>query len=159
MKKIGILTCSNTTQGLDCCSAGCMQSFNQNKGAFGAYQGEETEVVGVINCAGCPTTVAPKKILKRLGVLNEIGADTLHMSSCMTLLCPFKNKYRTVIQEAFPNLTIVEGTEAPEGVPMDEAALIFKTGVSSLLEETPRNMVELYRMIGQSQKHTGTSEA
>lgn len=156
MRKIGILTCSNTTQGLDCCSAGCFQSYNQRKGAFGSYQDGESEIVGVISCAGCPTTVAPKKILKRLGVLNEIGADTLHMASCMTLLCPFVNKYRSVIQAAFPDLTVVEGTEAPDGVPMDEAATMFKTGVSSLLEEAPRNMVEMYRMIGQLQQSSGS---
>ncbi len=150
--KIGILTCTNTTQNLDCSSSGCLRAFNDGTGAFAAHGDEEIEIAGVINCAGCPTVMAPKKILRRIGVLNEVGVERLHMSSCVMNLCPFKKKYKAVIEEAYPNMQVIEGTEAPEGIPLEQAMEMFKMGIGGMLQETPRNMVEMYQAIDQARQ-------
>lgn len=151
MKKLGFLTCSNSTQDLDCCSAGCLTSLHDRKGAFAMYGDQDTQLVGVINCAGCPTSIAPKKILRRIGVLHEVGVDTIHLASCMTMLCPFVGKYKEAIAEAYPGIELIEGTEAPDGVPFDEAAKMFRGGIQGLLEHPPVNMVQMYQAVAQMQ--------
>ena len=56
MARVGILTCSNATQDLGCCSASCLADFRKRRGAFAAYPAEEELIlVGIINCPGCPT--------------------------------------------------------------------------------------------------------
>ena len=65
-------------------------------------------------CAGCPTLAAPEKILKRVRALADYRLDALHLSYCMTALCPFLKKYQTVIAEACPDLKIVSGTHMPK---------------------------------------------
>ena len=67
MARIGILTCSNTTQDVACSSFGCLKDVNNNTGEFERYREEGgTELVGIINCAGCPTRLTPEKIIGEL---------------------------------------------------------------------------------------------
>ena len=54
------------------------------------------------------------KILKRVRALAEYRLDALHISYCMTALCPFLKKYETVITETYPDLEIVMGTHIPK---------------------------------------------
>ncbi|MCL6559679.1 MAG: CGGC domain-containing protein [Firmicutes bacterium] len=111
MARIGILTCSNCTQELDCASVVCLGDMRKMRGFFERYKSEkELTLVGMISCAGCPTVAAPQKILKRVGALAAFRVDAIHLSYCMTALCPFKNKYIEVIKEAYPGIEIVEGT-------------------------------------------------
>lgn len=70
MARIGILTCSNCTQELDCASVVCLGDMRKRKGFFERYKGDDNLVlVGMINCAGCPTVGAPGKILRKVGSL------------------------------------------------------------------------------------------
>lgn len=111
MKKIGILTCTNTTQDLGCSSFKCLEDIYQNGGEFKRYETQGgTQLAGIINCAGCPTAVAPEKLLGRVRSLANIGVEAIHLSACMMALCPFKNKYIKLLETEFPQIDIVKGT-------------------------------------------------
>jgi len=114
MARIGILTCSNCTQDANCASVVCLGDLRKRKGLFERYKNEEkVELIGIINCAGCPTVAAPEKILKRTKALTSYRLDALHFSYCMTALCPFLAKYEKIIQDNNPELEIVHGTHTP----------------------------------------------
>ena len=114
MSRIGILTCSNCTQDANCASVVCLGDLRKRKGLFEQYDKEDKlDLVGIINCAGCPTLAAPEKILKRTKSLTEYRIDALHFSYCMTALCPFLKLYEKIIQSENPQLKIVHGTHRP----------------------------------------------
>jgi predicted metal-binding protein len=114
MPRIGILTCSNCTRELDCASVVCLADMRKKKGFFERYQTDDPLVlVGLISCAGCPTLGASEKILRKVNALAAFKVDAIHLSYCMTALCPFKNKYVSAIKEAYPDIEIVEGTHTP----------------------------------------------
>ena len=111
MARIGILTCSNCTQETNCAAVVCLGDMRKRRGFFERYQHDEKlDLIGIINCAGCPTLAAPGKILKRVKALAEYRLEALHFSYCMTALCPFLKKYQTVISKVYPELKIVLGT-------------------------------------------------
>ena len=115
MARIGILTCSNCTQDTNCAAVVCLGDMRKRRGFFERYQDDEKlDLIGIISCAGCPTLAAPEKILKRVKALAEYKLDALHISYCMTALCPFLKKYQAVIAEAYPDLEIVLGTHIPK---------------------------------------------
>lgn len=59
--RIGILTCSVATQDSGCSSVSCLHDLRKKKGAFGRYSSEENlDLIGIINCAGCPTSAGRK---------------------------------------------------------------------------------------------------
>ncbi len=115
MARIGILTCSNCIQETNCAAVVCLGDMRKRRGFFERYKDEEKlDLIGIINCAGCPTLAAPEKILKRVKALAEYRLDTLHLSYCMTALCPFLKKYQSVIAATYPDLEIVWGTHIPK---------------------------------------------
>ena len=81
MARIGILTCSNCTQETNCASVVCLADMRKRRGFFEQYsQDEPLDLIGIINCAGCPTLAAPEKILKKVRALTEFRLDALHLS-------------------------------------------------------------------------------
>ena len=111
MARIGILTCSNATQDLGCSSASCLSHFRKRKGAFADYpQDAKLTLMGIINCPGCPTLAGPDKLLQRIRALTEFKVNVIHFTYCMKALCPFKEKYKVALEEAFPKIKIVIGT-------------------------------------------------
>ena len=115
MARIGILTCSNCTQETNCAAVVCLGDLRKRKGFFASYPPDDgLDLIGIINCAGCPTLAAPEKILRRVRALAGYRLDALHFSYCMTALCPFLKRYETVIREAYPALAIVHGTHTPK---------------------------------------------
>ena len=114
MPRIGIITCSNCTQDLDCASLVCLRDLRKRKGFFQQYPPEEPlELIGIINCAGCPTVSAQAKIMRRVKSIADFRVEAIHISFCMTALCPFKEKYARVIKEAYPDVNLVMGTHTP----------------------------------------------
>ena len=115
MARIGILTCSNCTQETNCAAVVCLGDMRKRRGFFERYRDEEKlDLIGIINCSGCPTLAAPEKILKRVKALAAYRLDALHFSYCMIALCPFLKKYQAVVKEAYPDLEIVLGTHIPK---------------------------------------------
>ncbi len=143
MSRIGILTCSNCTQESNCASVVCLADMRKRRGFFERYpKGEPLELIGIINCAGCPTLAAPEKILKRVRALAEWRLDALHLSYCLVALCPFVKKYIQLIKEAFPGIILIMGTHQPA----DKNR--FLLGVKELLCQTlttPQTMNDLIR--------------
>jgi len=142
MARIGILTCSNCTQETNCAAVVCLGDMRKKKGFFERYMNEEKlDLIGIINCAGCPTLAAPEKILKRVKALAEYRLDALHFSYCMTALCPFLKKYQAVIKEAYPELTIIPGTH----IPKDKER--FRKDVKELLCPTVNEVQDMNHII------------
>lgn len=111
MARIGILTCSNATKDLGCSSVSCLHDLRKREGAFERYSVEEKlDLVGIINCSGCPTLIGPDKLLGRIRALTEFRIDVLHFTYCIDVLCPFKGKYKALLEENFPNIEIIVGT-------------------------------------------------
>ena len=143
MARIGILTCSNATQESNCGSVVCLGDMRKRGGFFSAYPKDEPlDLIGIINCAGCPTVAAPEKILKKVRALADFRIDALHFSFCMTALCPFIKQYEKVISLEYPNLKIVAGTHKP--IDKNE----FQRGMKELLCQTvqrPQDMTSLVK--------------
>ena len=139
MAKIGILTCSNATQDLGCSSVSCLSDFRKRKGAFANYpQDEKLTLMGIINCPGCPTLTGPDKLLERIRALTEFGVDAIHFSYCVKALCPFKEKYKAALEQAFPNIRIVIGTHEDHVTPEE-----FRRRVKKLFCQPRKTMVDL----------------
>ena len=128
MTRIGILTCSNCTQDTNCASVACLGDMRKRRGFFERYADEDRlDLIGMINCAGCPTLAAPEKILKRVRALAGYRLDALHFSYCMTALCPFIARYDRIIRDNYPELEIVHGTHTPKD------KIVFQGEVRELL--------------------------
>ncbi len=143
MARIGILTCSNCTQETNCASVVCLADMRKRRGFFEQYpQDEPLDLIGIINCAGCPTLAAPEKILKKVRALTEFRLDALHLSFCLVTLCPFVKTYVKLIKREFPEINIVLGTHKPM------AREPFHRGVKELLCQTltpPQTMNDMIR--------------
>ena len=139
MAKIGIMTCSNATQDLGCSSVGCLADLRKRKGSFAVYPEDEKIILsGVITCPGCPTLTGTDKLLSRIQGLTEFGVDVIHFSYCVKALCPFKGKYRSALEDAFPDIKVVMGTHE-EHVTPDE----FRGRVKKLFCQPRKTMVDL----------------
>ena len=116
--------------------------MRKRRGFFEKYQDEEKlELIGIINCAGCPTLAAPEKILKRVKALTEYRLDALHFSYCMTALCPFLKKYEKVIHAEYPELPSSHGTHSPK----DKKT--FQSAVKELLCPTVAAIQDMNNLI------------
>ena len=111
--KIGILTCSNTTRVLDCPVGACLTDMYEKKGAFSEYKNTDTELVGINSCSSCPTIAGEEVILPKIESLKFYGAEKIHLSYCMMVLCPFIKKYIRVIEKNFPEIDLIKGTHEP----------------------------------------------
>ena len=114
MVRIGLLTCSNYTQGNNCGTLVCLGAMRKRRGFFERYQNDnKLNLIGIINCSRCPNLAAPEKILKRIKAFAQFRLDALHFSYCMTALCSFLKIYQAVIAKADPDFEIVSGTHIP----------------------------------------------
>ena len=139
MARIGILTCSNATQDLGCSSVSCLADFRKRKGTFAQYpENEKLTLVGIINCPGCPTLTGPEKLLQRIRGLTEFKVDAIHFTYCMKALCPFKEKYKSALEEAFPKIKIVIGTHTEHVTPEE-----YRGRVKKLFCQPRKTMVDV----------------
>jgi predicted metal-binding protein len=139
MPRIGILTCSNATQDLGCSSVSCIADLRKRRGAFGKYPANEPlDLVGIINCPGCPTLTGPDKLILRVRALTEFRVDAIHFSNCVKALCPFKEKFRKALEEKFPSIKIVIGTHQ-EHISDEQ----FRQRVKKLFCQPRKTMVDM----------------
>jgi predicted metal-binding protein len=139
MARIGILTCSNATQDLGCSSASCLADLKKRRGTFADYPKDEPlDLVGIINCPGCPTLTGADKLLQRIRALTEFRVDAIHFTYCIKALCPFKEKYKTALEEAFPNIKIVIGTHQEHVTPEE-----YRERVRKLFCQPRKMMVDV----------------
>lgn len=139
MARIGILNCSNSTQDLGCSSASCLSDLRKRRGAFAAYpESEPLDLVGIINCPGCPTLAGYDKLLHRIRSLTEFKIDTLHLSYCLKTLCPFTEKYVKALESTLPHIRVVRGTHQ-EHITAEE----FMERVQRLFNQPRQTMVDV----------------
>ncbi len=97
--KVGIIRCMQTED--YCPGTSDFKAVRERTGAFAGVT-EDIEIVGFINCGGCPG----KKVLLRVNELIRRGADTIVFASCivkgtpMGYPCPFNKKIRDLVQTA-----------------------------------------------------------
>ncbi|NCA92887.1 CGGC domain-containing protein [bacterium] len=100
--KIGIIRCMQTED--FCPGTTDFKFIREKKGAFENIT-EEIEIIGFVNCGGCPG----KKAILRARKLIEKGADTIVFASCITrgnpigYPCPFAKKMKEIIQKDLPD--------------------------------------------------------
>ena len=139
MARIGILTCFNATQDLGCSSASCLADLRKRRGTFADYPKDEPlDLVGIISCPGCPTLTGADKLLQRIRALTEFRVDAIHFTYCMKALCPFKEKYKAALEEAFPNIKIIIGTHQEHITPEE-----YRERVRKLFCQPRKIMVDL----------------
>lgn len=139
MIRIGIMTCSNATQDLGCSSVSCLADLRKRRGAFADYPAHESlSLVGVINCPGCPTLAGPDKLVRRIRALTEFRVDAIHFTFCVKALCPFREKYRKAIEEAYPAVKVIIGTHQEHVAPEE-----FRGRVSELFCQPRKTMVDM----------------
>ena len=139
MARIGILTCSNATQDLGCSSASCLADLRKRRGTFSGYPADEPlDLVGIINCPGCPTLTGPDKLLLRIRALTEFRAGSIHFANCVKALCPFQEQYRRALESAFPDITVSIGTHQ-EHITAEE----FRARVKRLFNQKRKTMVDM----------------
>lgn len=134
--KLGILTCSNTTRVLDCPVSVCLKDMYDRRGAFARYRDREIELVGIISCNGCPTARGEDIIRPKVEALFHYGADHIHLTYCMMVLCPFVRKYIKVIKARFPSLDLIEGTHEPHQ--RDDE---FRCAVAEMLKKRRKTLI------------------
>lgn len=108
--KVGIIRCMQTE---DFCPG--TTDFKTILNRTGAFEGieEDIEIIGFINCGGCPA----KKAVLRARELVKRGADTIAFSSCIQkgtpigYPCPFAKKMKELVQkEVGENVKILDYT-------------------------------------------------
>lgn len=96
--KVGIIRCYQTRD--VCPGTTDFKYIREKKGAFEGIE-EDIEVIGFIDCGGCPG----KKAVFRAREMVKRGADTIAFASCITrgtpidYACPFANKMIDVVRK------------------------------------------------------------
>lgn len=108
--KLGIIRCRQTED--YCPGTGDFKAVREKRGAFSEAE-EEIEIIGFINCGGCPG----KKAVLRTRELIKRGADTIAFASCIQrgnpigYPCPFAKKMKEIVQiEAGDSVKILDYT-------------------------------------------------
>ncbi len=95
--KVGVIRCMQTED--FCPGTGDFRAIQNRTGMFQDVK-EEIEIIGFINCGGCPA----KKAVLRARELVRRGADTIAFASCIQkgtpigYPCPFAAKMKQVIE-------------------------------------------------------------
>ena len=95
--KVGIIRCMQTED--FCPGTTDFRMIREKKGAFEGVE-EDIEIIGFINCGGCPG----KKAVIRARELVNRGADSNAFASCIqkgtpiVYACPFAKRMKDVIQ-------------------------------------------------------------
>jgi len=139
MPRIGILTCSNATQDLGCSSVSCLADLRKRRGTFAEHPASEPlDLVGIISCPGCPTLTGPDKLLRRIRGLTEFRVDAIHFANCVKALCPFREQYRTALEQECPKIRVVIGTHQEHITPEE-----FRRRVKKLFCQPRKTMVDM----------------
>ena len=108
--KVGIIRCMQTED--YCPGTTDFKFIKEKKGAFAKAEGD-VEIIGFVNCGGCPG----KRALARARLLIEHGADTIAFSSCIKkgnplgYPCPFAKKMiETVTNDIDKEIKIIDYT-------------------------------------------------
>ncbi|WP_258106937.1 CGGC domain-containing protein [Christensenella minuta] len=100
--KVGIIRCMQTED--YCPGTTDFRMIQERKGAFEGID-KDIEIIGFINCGGCPG----KKAVLRARELIKRGADTIAFASCIQkgtpigYPCPFAKKMKDIVVNDVPD--------------------------------------------------------
>ena len=103
--KVGIIRCMQTED--FCPGTTDFRMIREKKGAFEGVE-EDIEIIGFINCGGCP---GKKAVLRARELVNR-GADSIAFASCIQkgtpigYACPFAKRMKDVIPVSYTHLTL-----------------------------------------------------
>ena len=108
--KVGIIRCMQTED--FCPGTTDFRMIREKKGAFEGVE-EDIEIIGFINCGGCP---GKKAVLRARELVNR-GADSIAFASCIHkgtpigYPCPFAKKMQQLVAaELGADITYLEYT-------------------------------------------------
>ena len=107
--KVGIIRCQQTED--FCPGTTDFKMIQEKQGVFQDVN-ENIEIIGFINCGGCPG----KKSILRVQELIDRGANTIVFASCITkgtpigYQCPFAKKMKNIIMQKFDKIRILDYT-------------------------------------------------
>ena len=74
MARIGLPTCSNSTQEIYDAALGCFWNLRKRRGILDrCYNDQKLDRAGIFTCAGCPILAPPEKIRKRIMLQRDKG--------------------------------------------------------------------------------------
>ena len=94
--------------------------------------------MGIVNCPGCPTLTGSDKLIQRVRSLTDFKINVIHFTYCMKTLCPFKEKYKSALEEEFPEIKIVIGTHEEHVTPEE-----YRQRVKKLFCQPRKMMVDV----------------
>ncbi len=110
MEKILIVGCQNTMDNVCIACSRCMVAFNRREGAFSRYKDKEAELIGILNCGGCPGV----SVVTRLAQIASWNAKNgeiptkIHIAACLLDHCPEKETMIKKIK-AKTAIEVIEG--------------------------------------------------
>lgn len=98
MKKIGIINCYNISK--RCCSIGCFKAFHNREGSFEKYKNMDAEIYSYTHCNGCGDD-SVKNVLQKAKMMNKLGVDVIHLSTCIKTKCPHYQEFLTELSKHY----------------------------------------------------------
>jgi len=105
MMKVGIIRCLAHSK--KCPGTNCFKAIREKEGKFNQY--DKVELVGFTTCGGC-LLEDNQSLFDEVDLLVMRGAETIHLSSCLVIRCPYLEKIRELINKNYPKLNIVVET-------------------------------------------------
>lgn len=119
MEKILIIGCKRAMDDVCIGCSRCMVGFNRKAGSFSRYEGEDVELMGLLNCGDCPgAAIVPR--LAQVSLWNKpLGEQVtkVHIAPCILDHCPHSETLVKKIK-AKAGVEVIEGTHPyiPENI-------------------------------------------
>jgi len=114
MEKVLIIGCKRSMDNVCIACSRCMVGFNRRAGAFARYDGQDVQLMGILNCGDCPgAAIVPR--LAQIALWNKPLDESItkvHIAPCILDHCPYKE-------------TLVKKIKAKAGVEVVEGAHPF----------------------------------
>ncbi len=111
MEKILIIGCRNTMDDVCIGCSRCLVAFNRREGTFARYKDQDAEVLGILNCGGCPGGSIVQRLaqVKLWNLPLDEQPTIIHIGPCLTDNCPH---YDEVVGKIWgkAGIEVVEGT-------------------------------------------------
>ncbi|WP_088227410.1 CGGC domain-containing protein [Desulfosporosinus sp. FKB] len=110
MTNIVIFSCPKVTKKLGCSCSDCLNELRNGKGPYKIYDSSRNlELVGIINCPGCPAEIDPERIIVQIQYLLKFNVNKIHFTNCLSFYCAFRYNYQVLIEGKFPDIEVVQG--------------------------------------------------
>lgn len=111
MESVLIVGCKKAMDDVCIGCSRCLTGFNRREGEFARYQGQDAELVGLLNCGDCPgaTIVTRLAQLKLWNAPQGVKPTKIHLGPCLVDHCPYKDSIIKKIR-AKSGIEVIEGT-------------------------------------------------